>query len=285
MSWLAFTFLSIISRSIYGLMTKVLSNQLKISAYSQAVVLLGSAGFVSLLLSPLLGGVTSDFSEVSIIAISLVILGQVFGNILYFTAIKDLTGGTAQIAFSSVLIFNALLAVIFLNLHLNLVNVLGIVLLMIAIVSVTSGKIELNKRGVTLMILSALMFSIFQLASAELAGQVSAATYLLLAYFGSAMIIFVIKPRVIYRDIASKKTTRRVAIIGFATAVPSVGNFLFAYYAYRDAPEPAKVAMLLTAQVVLTVILAYFFLKERNHLWRKLLAAVLVLASAFMIKD
>ena len=69
------------------------------------------------------------------------------------------------------------------------------------------------------------------------------------------------------------------------TAIPSLGNFLFAYYAYREAPEPAKVAMLLTAQVVLTVILSYFLLKERGHVYRKLAAAILVVISAVLIKD
>ena len=72
--------------------------------------------------------------------------------------------------------------------------------------------------------------------------------------------------------------------IPLLTALPSVGNFLFAYYAYKIAPEPTKVAILLTSQVVFTVILSYIFLKERDHVWRKVFAAVLVLISAALIR-
>jgi drug/metabolite transporter (DMT)-like permease len=43
--------------------------------------------------------------------------------------------------------------------------------------------------------------------------------------------------------------------------------------------------MLLTSQVVLTVILSYFFLKEKGHVYRKIGAAILVVISAFLIKS
>jgi drug/metabolite transporter (DMT)-like permease len=68
-------------------------------------------------------------------------------------------------------------------------------------------------------------------------------------------------------------------------AVPSLGNFLFAYYAYRSAPTPAIVAILLTSQVVVTILLSYVFLQEREHLGRKFSAAVLVVVAATLIKQ
>jgi drug/metabolite transporter (DMT)-like permease len=214
----------------------------------------------------------------------LVVGGQALGNVLYFEAIKSLTSSTAQITFSSILVFNTVLSVLFLNLSLGLLNFLGVLLLLAAITIVNTGKVELNRRGVILMLIAALCFSAFQLASSELSKQVSAATYLLIAYLGSALIILAIKWRPISHDVLDMKKLKTTLPIVFATALPSTGNFLFAYYAYRGAPEPAKVAMLLTSQVVLTVILSYLFLKERHHLLRKITAAVLVVISAIMIK-
>lgn len=69
------------------------------------------------------------------------------------------------------------------------------------------------------------------------------------------------------------------------TGIPSLGNFLFAYYAYREADEPAKVAMLLTAQVVVTVFLSYLFLRERGRVIRKSIAAMLIVVAAILIKS
>lgn len=265
-------------------MTKILSNQVKVSVYTQATLLPLAAAVIALLLSPFIGGISFNYSGVSLLAVLFVVFGQGLGNVTYFTAIKKLTNGTAQIAFSSILVFNTLLSLIFLNLHLSSVNAIGIFVLMIAILSVASGKVELNKGGVAMMVLSAFLFSVFQLASAEISKQVGAATYLLIAYLGAALVVFCLKAQVVTRDLTSAKK-RSTLGIPLLTALPSLGNFLFAYYAYREAPEPAKVAMLLTAQVVLTVILSYFILKERGHIYRKLAAALLVVISAILIKE
>lgn len=265
-------------------MTKVLSNKLKTSAYTQAVLLPLAGAIITLCLSPFIGGLSLNFSGVSIVAIILVVLGQGLGNLVYFAAIKSLTNGTAQIAFSSILIFNTTLSLLFLGLHLSIFNVFGIILLMIAITIVVTGKVELNKRGVALMLLAAFLFSIFQLASSKISVQVGSATYLLIAYLGSAIVVFVLKSTTIIGDL-SKLKKRSTLFIPFLTAIPSLGNFLFAYYAYRIAPEPSKVAMLLTSQVVFTVLLSYIFLKEKDHIYRKIFAALLVVVASLLIKS
>jgi len=133
------------------------------------------------------------------------------------------------------------------------------------------------------MLLSAFFFSVFQLASADISKDVSPATYLLIAYIGAALVVFTLKAKVVMKDLkaGNMKTTFGIPLL---TAVPSLGNFLFAYYAYRDAPEPARVAMLLTSQVVFTVIISYFVLNEKGQVLRKLAAAGLVVLAAFLIK-
>lgn len=284
MEWILLTGISVFFRSVYGIMTKVLSNRLKVSVYTQAMLLPLAGAVISLLLSPLLGGLSFNFTGVSLVAVLLVVLGQGLGNIVYFAAIKNLTNGTAQIAFSSILVFNTVLALLFTGLHLSPINVVGIFLLLLAILIVVNGKIELNKRGVLLMIFAAFLFSVFQIASSEVSKQVGPSTYLLVAYLGAALVVFLLKFRVVVSDLAQSKTMSTY-YIPLLTALPSIGNFLFAYYAYRVAPEPAKVAMLLTSQVVLTVILSYFLLKEKDHVMKKLSAAVLVVVSAVLIKD
>jgi drug/metabolite transporter (DMT)-like permease len=266
-------------------MTKVLSSKVKVSIYTQACLLPFAGAVLALLFSPLLGGLNWDFSKVNLIVVLLVIVGQGLGNIVYFASIKNLTNGTAQIAFSSILVFNTILALLFLNLHLSFINIIGVFLLILAILSVVSGKVEFHKQGVLLMILSAFLFAIFQLASSELSKEVSAATYLLIAYLGAALVVFILKFKIIVNDLNQTKDLTSTVGIPVLTVIPSLGNFLFAYYAYRSAPEPAKVAMLLTSQVVLTVILSYFFLKEKGHVYRKIGAAILVVISAFLIKS
>lgn len=284
MSWLIFTLLSTISRSIYGVMTKVISTQVKVSFYTQALLLSLAGTVITVTISPLFGGIHFDIQRLSIMTAILVVIPQGLGNIVYFAAIKNLTNATAQIAFSSILIFNTILALMFLNLHLTPMNYLGIFILILAILLVVTGKVELHPRGVSLMILSALLFSVFQLASSELSKQVTAPTYLLIAYLGSAIVIFVLKFKTIIADIANSKSVKSVVGIPLVSAIPSVGNFFFAYVAYRIAPQGAKVAMLLTSQVVFTVILSYFFLNEKTNIRKNIFAATLVVVAAILIK-
>lgn len=213
----------------------------------------------------------------------LVVLGQGLGNVVYFAAIKHLNNGTAQIAFSSILLFNTMLSIIFLGLKLSPVNIVGVFVLLFAITIVVTGKIEFHKRGTLLMLLAAFLFSIFQLASSELSKQVGAASYLIIAYLGASLVVFALKAPTVINDVRSAKN-HTIFSLPFLTALPSLGNFLFAYYAYRSAPTAPKVAMLLTSQVVLTVLLSYFFLNEKGNLPRKFAAAILVVVSAILIK-
>ncbi|MDQ5938920.1 MAG: hypothetical protein QG642_610, partial [Patescibacteria group bacterium] len=224
-------------------------------------------------------------SKVNIMALILVVVTQGVGNIVYFEAIKKLTNSTAQIAFSSILLFNTLLALLFLNLHLSFINVIGLFLLMVAILSVTAGKIELNKSGILLMVLSAFLFSVFQLASAEVSHQIGATAYLVITYWGAALIVFALKAKAIINDFVQLREAKLFFGVPLLTALPSLGNFIFAYYAYKSSPEPAKVAMLLTSQVVLTIFLSYFFLKEKKRLLINVGAAVLVVIAAILIKS
>ena len=265
-------------------MSKILSTSAKTSAYTQATLLSLVCAAVALFMTPFLGGITTDFSRVSLVTLALVALGQGLGNIFYFTAIKTLTNGTAQIAFSSILIFNTTLSIIFLNLHLSVFNIFGVILLLIAITSVVSGKVVFDKRGVFLMVVGAFFYAVFQLSSSKLSHQVTAGTYLLVAYLGGAIVVFLLKSKLVLQDM--RKSGSGIAIRNsLYAAVPSLGNFLFAYYAYRSAPRPAIVAILLTSQVVVTILLGYFILKERDNVKRKVSAALLVVASAALIKN
>lgn len=278
------TFISVLARAIYGVMTKVLSNRVKVSSYTQSFILLVSGGIIALIIAPFIGGFHISFTGVNLTAVILVVIASALGNILYFIAINSLTSSTAQITFSSILVFNTVLSVLLLGLKLSLLNILGVFILMIAVLSVVTGKIKLNLRGVILMLLSALSFAVMQLASTVVSKEVSALSYLVISYFGVAVPVLAYKAKTIISEIHRSKDKQGLFMVPFVTAIPSVANFLFAYYAYRIAPEPTKVAILLTSQVVFTVIISYVFLKERDHVLRKIIAAALVLFSAALIR-
>jgi drug/metabolite transporter (DMT)-like permease len=282
MNWIILTFFAIISRSAFGVMLKVFSNRSSSSAYTQSVTLAFYASVITLLLSPFLGGINFDYSQIDKLPIFLAVVSQGFGNVLFFAGISKLSNSTTQIAFSSVLLFNTILSVLFLNLNLSFTNYLGLLLLLIAILIAVSGKLSYSKKGIFLIVLAAFSFAVFGIASTELSQMTTAPTYLLISYLGATISVFAFKHRIVIKDLKKKN---KIFAISVATATPSVATFLFSYYAYRAAPEPSRVLLISTGHVVLTVFVSYFLFKEEGSLWKKIVAALLVIAAAILIKS
>lgn len=285
MTWLLFTGLAIFSRAFFGIISKVFSTNVRGSVATQSFLLTIASAIIALVISPFLGADAYSILEVNLVSAIIVIISLGLGNIFYFLAMKTLTSGTAQIAFSSILIFNTIISLIFFNLQLSSLNMIGIVILLIAILTVITGRIEYNLKGVGWMILSAFFFSVFQLSSADLSQQVGVASYLLISYLGSSLLILVAQWTHIVSDLRAQNSLKELLKLPSLIAFASVGYFAFAYFAYRAAPEPARVAIMLPAQVVVTVFLGYIFLHEKKHVFRKLAAAVLVVIAVLLIKS
>lgn len=288
MNWLFLTILAIVSRGIFGIAVKLLSDKVKVSAQSRAVLLTTGAGFLSLIISPLIGGIHfGGLSAVWGIAL-LMVISQAFGNIIFFKGLEKLDASTAQIAFASILLWSTLLSVLFLHSHFTLKQFLGIVILFIAILAVQYSRTSDRKlnEGIFYVVLSTALFAIFQTTSAELAKTVSAGAYLLLAFLGSSVIVSSIYWKKVKSDFSF---VRKHAYDSLGTSLFACGMstlyFVFSYFAYKHAPDRGVVVVLLTSQVVVTVILAIIFLKERKNVGRKLIGGVLAVVAGVLIKS
>ncbi|MDE1860083.1 MAG: hypothetical protein KGH67_06190, partial [Candidatus Micrarchaeota archaeon] len=65
--------------------------------------------------------------------------------------------------------------------------------------------------------------------------------------------------------------------------ITSLGYFVFSYLAYGVAPSRGVVVLLLTTQVILSVILGAILLKERDRLLIKVMAATIAVIGAILI--
>ena len=287
MNWLLLTILAVLSRATFGVATKVLSNRIKVSAMSQAVLLTGSATILTLLISPFVGGLSFHGVLSHWLLALVMVVSQAFGNILFFKGLGKLDASNTQVVFSSILIWGTLLSVTFLGSHFSLKQFAGIAILLVAVLLVQYQKNMKKFDTYALYILfAAALFAVFQVTSAELARTLSAGAYLLLAYLGSTLIIGAIYLRKVSTELASLAQNFRNALITtlFASST-SLAYFAFSYYAYKVAPDRGVVVLLLTSQVVFGVILAIIFLKERANIPKKILAGALAVAAGLLIKS
>lgn len=286
MNWLILTLLAVLSRSVYSLATKVLSENVKVSPITQSVL---QSVFSGLLAIPFALAI-NQFSFVNILSswqpLLLIMLVVAFGNILYYQGIKWLDAGTTQVAFSSILIWGTLLSMVYLSSRFTLIQFTGIGLMLLAILLIQYKKRLTFNKGVWLVIASAGLFAVFQVLSAKVSTTVSTGAYLTLTYFGSSLVLAAIYPKVLAKEIkvVSKQLGNAFKATLFASST-SLMYFIFAYFAYRAAPDSGVVVILLTAQVVVSVLLGIVFLNERKNMTKKILAGALAFIASILIKS
>ncbi|HVF69920.1 MAG TPA: DMT family transporter [Xanthomonadales bacterium] len=286
MDWLLLTILAILFRAIYGIATKVLSSNIDASPKTQSFLLMLVATPITSVVSPFIGGISFEgISSVWLISI-IMFSSLAFANVLYYKGMETLDAGTSQIAFSSILIWGTILSIIFLNSKLSPQQLFGIFILLLAIIlaQYSNKSVRINK-GVLYIIVSTALFAAFQVTSAEMAKTMSAGGYLLIAYLGSTLILGITYISKINEEIKIIKKNVHVAlkVLLFASST-SIIYFIFSYFAYRFAPDPGIVVILLTSQALFAVILGTIFLKERDGIGRKLFAGALAVLAGILIK-
>lgn len=286
MYWLLLTIAAISSRATYSLAAKILTNRLHMSAGTQNVMLTGLATLFGLALSPLLGGIHFENIGQYWLPIVAAILCASFGGIAYFIGQKHLDASTTQIAFSSILFWGVILSVGFLGSQFSALQALGIVLLFVAIILVQyrPGKRRID-AGILWIIASAALFAGMQVASAGLSKHITTATYLLFVYGGPTIVVGALYVRSLLVELpVLAREFRHTSVAVLFAAATSFGYYVFAYFAYRFAPDAGVVVILLTAQVVVSVILGIVFLHERDNIPRKLAAGGLAFLAGLLIK-
>ena len=285
MHWLLITAIAIFSRAFYSISTRALSVNVKVHANTQAILLpLFAAGF-SLLLIPLLGFNTDGLIEHWWVG-AIVAGSQGLGNIIYFYGQTYIDSGITQVALSSKLVWTAIMSVAFLGSTFDTVQIVGMVLLLLGISVVQQlGKHNKDiKKGMILIALSAVVFSVFAVSGADYANKVNPVAYLLVTYLGASLFAYVIgfKDLKKNRKYLKKHQANVWKYFGFAAGTSTL-YFTLVYYAYREAPDPGIVAVLVNAQVVTTVLVASVALRERDHIFRKLIAGIIVVVAAYLI--
>lgn len=285
--WLTLTLFAITSRALYSIATKVLSRDIKVSAITQSILLTSLAGLISLVISPFIGGISFVGIQKVIYPVLIVVFSQAFGNILFFKGIKNLDAGTSQIAFSSILIWGVILSTSFLNSSFSNSQFAGIILMLFAIIIIQykGGRLTLNS-SVLYIIASASLFAIFQVFSAQVSKSITTGTYLIIAYWGPSILLGLIYFRKTKLEIysLSDKAKNSAGRVIFASGT-SLLYFLFSFLAYKTAPDDGVVVVLLTAQVILSVILGILLLNEKDNTARKLIAAILAFIAGVLIKS
>lgn len=194
---------------------------------------------------------------------------------------------TNQIAFSSILLWGVVLSISFLGSHFSAKQAVGIGMLFVAIVLIfyRKGKRRLD-AGVVWVLASAMLFSAMQIASAGLSKHLTTATFLLLAYGGPTIVVGLFSAKNLRREVpAIGRSLGKSAPALLLAAGTSFAYYVLMFLSYHAAPDPGVVVVLLTSQVVLSVLFGIVFMRERDNVPRKLFAGLLAFLAGALIKS
>ena len=204
-------------------------------------------------------------------------------DVLKSKGFKYLDVSVVSIFSQSSKVFMILFGIIIFREHLTTLEALGVLFIMAgsALVVFKKNKFHINKY-IWFIIGSSLFFAMAMIIDVGVSGQFNLAFYLLMIYLLPALFIFIGGRRKIVdikKGFLRNKNSRKfTAIAGVASAI----GMLFYLLALRQG-QVSIVAPLSSTTVLLNVIAGYVFLKERNDLLKRLIAAVLVIIGIFLL--
>lgn len=203
------------------------------------------------------------------------------GSVLFFKSIKLIEASEMTVLGGAGALVTMLCAYFFLGERLVLWQYLGAGLILAAIMLIaTHGKKISFSRGAWFALLATSLFSFAVITDVLIIRVYDAISFAAMMSLLPGIVLLFIFPRsAIALPQALKKINKNLI---FYTILYSAGVVSF-YGALGTGALLSQVSVVARANIILTVILAAVFLKERNHLWRKIFAAILCMVGVMLI--
>jgi len=196
-----------------------------------------------------------------------------FGNIFIFQALKSIEASRFTIIFASRALFTILASFLFLQEQLSFRQMWGafFILLGIVLVNIKSAKLQFSKKEL-IAVLAAAAFGFANTNDRFLLKSFAVYPYVFLAFIVPAFLVMFLYPYTIKKMqvFLEEKLLLKMLLLCVISAVSSITFFL----AFQKADNASQVVSANLTSVIITVLLAAIFLKERDYLPQKLIGAV-----------
>jgi len=283
MSWLILVLVSAFSLSVATLFQRLLlkeeqSDPAAYAAFFQllvAVLVFGYAIFS--------GGFVLPPLKSLIFNLVLLAVLYAFADLALFGAFKTVEASEVAVIGASRMVWAVIPAIIFLKETLDLNRLAGILLVSAGIIalSLRKGKWNLNK-GHLLVLFSSILLGFAFTNDMFLVSHFEAVSFTAFVFPLPAITILLFRPKSIpkLKLFLDARRLSRILIAALFFGIASVTMYL----AHKVGGEVSQIGPLSQLSVVLTVILAYFFLKEKDYLGNKIIGAILVfIGAAFLV--
>jgi drug/metabolite transporter (DMT)-like permease len=282
MSWQLLVGISVLLFSTNSLLHRVLMRNVKSDPYAQTVAFYGLGGLLAFLIALARGGFQYRISPGQIPYFIILAIFCTLAPLLAFKAYKEVTASEATILFSSQRWWMVLAAFLVLQEPFSLRKVIGtlIILLGIAIAVWRKQKYVFN-RGVIYALLAAFCYAVADIVAFFILRHFDAPSLSVYISLIPVVAIVLIKPATIKKLAYYCRPKYALAIL--AVSFNDTLASLAVYYAYQIGRNAAQISPLMATQIILSVLLAIIFLKERDYTWRKIIGALVVVGGVWLV--
>lgn len=283
MSWQILIFLSIIFGSICTLLQRVL---LKDEASDEKTY----SVFFQLLTGLMIGGFGLFFADMSfpsdlkplIIGFIVMIALYAFGNVFVFKALKIMEASRLTIIFSSRAFFTFLASYLVLGEMLTIKQIIGALLIVggVILVNIKSAKLNFDKREIVALLASA-CFGFAVSNDSFMLKTFNIYPYVFLAFVTPALFTLAFNPYILKKMTVffNKDIFIKMLLLCVLYAVQAI---LF-FTALQVSNNASRIASISITSVIVTVIMAIIFLKEKQNIAEKICGSVLSLIGLFLL--
>ena len=206
-----------------------------------------------------------------------------FATLTLFKAYQYIEASEVTVLTTLEAVFTIIVALVFLHEVFTGINVIGTVLIIIAVVylSQTSSKMKFNK-GVLFAVIYSILAGVAIVNDTYMLRYADVLSYLTVGFFTPGLFMLAVNPKVVtrMRPLFAPSLLKKNFTFTLLYTLAGIAFFL----ALATGGSASQVATIAQASVVLTVFLAMAILNERDHIIRKIICAVLVTIGVLLLR-
>ena len=282
MSWQILVGLSVLLYSINGLLHRVLMRNDKSDPKTQAFIFTCLVGFFGVLIAQYQGGIRSGLTAQqmpSFLAIAVLIT---LGSVYAFKGFKYIEASEHTILLTTAKLWSFFGAVFLLGETLTTWKILAAMLIIMGVVIAEWRKqrFQLN-IGAVYVLIAAICYASGEVLSFLTLQNFDSTAFLIYGSFLSAVIIAITSPG-IFSNLSFYKQHNNLANIMIVSINDTLAT-LFLFNAYQIGRNALQIGPIMGTQTIVTVILAYIFLRENDHMLQKIVGALLAMGGTILL--
>ncbi len=280
MSWQLLLAISVITQSISVLLQRLLLHKDKSDPIAYVIVFQGLVAIIGTAYVLVHGFHMPDLTKYWFpILATFVLYG--LAHTMYAKTLQQVEASVVSIFLATNAIWVMLMSYLLFHERLSIEEVLGALLIFtsVGMLAERSGKLKLD-RGILLGLLTGLLFGFATVAWVYVGKHADTPSWLALSFAGPSLVVLLTNPKAVMKmkPFLHGGTLMRMVLLAIIFSICNIT--LLTAYQYGKA---SLIAPLQQTSLIVTIVLAIIFLRERTRLWQKAIAATVCFLGVLLV--